>query len=193
MRRSLRALQLLAVAVSTLTGACAGCGPETTSFRALDKGDDAELPGAAYDVRMGESPIATVHVWSNGGYVSISKQPMTHVGFEIRNTSPQPIAFDTDALELTTFDNTATQLPRAEITSIEPSGPTLRPVRPGAAILIGAYFAIPVRPRAVEAMQIGWALRTGDLRYVQFTRFTRDDDYPVVDAPHTADVIRMRD
>jgi hypothetical protein len=69
---------------------------------------------------------------------------------------------------------------------MEPVGPSLRPIRSGTAILLGAYFMIPVPPRAVETMQIGWAVRASDQRYLQATRFTRDDEFPVVDAPRTA-------
>jgi hypothetical protein len=180
--------QLAAVVACMLIGACTSCDPETTTFRTIEKGDDSGRPGAAYDVRMDDLPIARVHVWSNGGYVSASDEPMTHVGFEIHNINSQTIAFDTDALKLTLFDNTAAKVPGGGIASVEPAGPSLRPIRPGTAILLGAYFMIPVHPRAVETMEIEWAMRTGDQRYLQVTRFTRDDAFPVVDAPRTAPV-----
>jgi hypothetical protein len=159
------------------------CGPETTSFRAAETTDEPNRPGppsAAYDVAMAEQPIAQVHVWSNGGYLSISEEPMTHVGFEIRNTSAWPIQFDGDALTLTVFDNTAAALPVAEISSVEPLGPTLHSIRPGDSLLLGAYFHVPVRPRAVDTMAVQWALRADGKRYLQVTRFTRNDDAPVV-------------
>ncbi|HEU4733392.1 MAG TPA: hypothetical protein VFT22_36115 [Kofleriaceae bacterium] len=141
---------------------------------------------------MNEQPIAQVHVWSNGGYISIGGEPMTHIGFEIHNASLRPIVFDEDALVLIAFDNAGAELPGVRLMSIEPIGPTLRPVRPGATLILGGYFMIPVRPRAVDAMQVQWALRAGDQRYLQVTRFTRDDDYPVLDAPRTAELRHPR-
>jgi hypothetical protein len=174
--------------------ACGACGSETTSFRATDKTDDADRPGppgATYDVRMAEQPIALVHVWSKGGYLSIGDEPMTHIGFEIHNAGALPVVFDGDALALTVFDNTATALPPARITSVEPLGPAQRPIRPGATVILGAYFAVPVRPRAVDTMQVQWALRAGDQRYLQLTRFARDDDAPVV-APHPIEARRTK-
>src|SRR5690349_21075266 len=73
--------------------AVAACGPETTSFRTTDRGDGSERagpPAAAYVVR----DAAQVRVWSNGGYIGSSDEPMTHVAFEIRAT--RPVVFDSD-------------------------------------------------------------------------------------------------
>jgi hypothetical protein len=181
---------LAGIAAIVIVWACGACGPETTSFRATDKTADATSdtkrpgpPAAAYDVRMADQPIAEVHVWSNGGYVSTGDEPMTHVGFEIRNASALPIVFDGDALTLTVFDRAAAALPATRVTSAEPLSPAQRTIQPGAILLLGAYFAIPIRPRAVERMVVQWALRAGDQRYLQVTRFARDDDGSVV-APH---------
>lgn len=179
---------------SIVVGACGACGSEATSFRPTDSADRSERPGppsAAYDVRMAEQPIALVHVWSKGGYLSASEEPMTHVGFDIHNTSARPIVFDSDALALSVFGHTAAALPATRMTSVEPLGPTERPIRPGETILLGAYFLVPVRPRAVETMQVQWALRAGDQRYLQLTGFARDDDDPVV-APHPVEAYREK-
>jgi hypothetical protein len=172
--------------------ACAACGPETTSFRTTDKGDASERvgpPAAAYDVRLGDPPIAQVqvHVWSNGGYLSPSGEPMTHVGFELRNTSTQPVVFDGDALALAVFDSSATALPPSHFTTITPLGPSQIQIQPGATVVLGSYFTIPVRPRAVDSMRIKWSLRLRDKRYVQITSFTRDDDAPGFDNPRRVD------
>jgi hypothetical protein len=129
---------------------------------------------------MAEQPIAEVHLWSKGGYISVSEDPMTHIGFEIHNTSAWPIMFDANALELTLFDGIAAPLPKAQSVSLEPISRAQRPIRPGETTILGAYIVIGVRPRAVSTMQVQWALRAGDQRYVQVTRFARDDDYPVV-------------
>jgi hypothetical protein len=140
---------------------------------------------------MDHQPIAEVRLWSNGGYISIGEQPMTQVGFEIRNTSTAPIMFDGDVLALSVFDHTAGALPATQITSVEPRGPAQRLILPGASVFVGAYFALPVRPRAVDTMQVQWALRAGGQRYLQVTQFARDDDAGVV-APHPIEARGMK-
>src|SRR5512140_3714241 len=170
--------------------ACAACGPETTSFRTTDKGDGSERggpPAAAYDVRLADQAVAQVHVWSNGGYLSAAGEPMTHVGFEIQNTSAQPIVFDGDALDLTVFDASSKALPPSHFTTITPLGPSQLQIQPGATVTLGSYFTIPVRPRAVDTMRIKWSLRARDKRYIQITRFARDDEAPVLETPRRAD------
>jgi hypothetical protein len=89
------------------------------------------------------------------------------------------------------FGNTAAALPATRITAVEPQGPAQRSIRSGQAVILGAYFAVPVRPRAVETMQVQWALRAGNQRYLQVTRFARDDDGPVV-APHPIEARREK-
>jgi hypothetical protein len=187
--------RFVGVLASIVLGACGACGPEITSFRSLDKGDGSHRagpPSAAYDVRMADLPVADVHVWSNGGYISIDEEPMTHIGFEIHNTSARSIVFEDNAVELTVLDNTTSALPPTRIASIEPVGPAQRSIRSGATIMLGGYFVLPVRPRAVAAMQVRWALRAGGQRYLQVTRFTRDDDDPVVDAPDGIEARRVK-
>ena len=161
----------------------AACGPETTSFRTTDRADEAERagpPAAAYDVRLSDQPIAKVHVWSSGGYVSISHEPMTHIGFEIQNTSSHPIVFDGDALELVVFDASFAALPPTRFMTTTPLGPAQLPIAPGKTITLASYFLLPVRPRVVDTMQVRWSLRANDQTYLQITRFTRDDDFPIL-------------
>ena len=76
--------------------------PDTTSFRPFERVDPehAGPPRVAYDVKFTEHRAARAHVWSSGGYVSSTDQPMTHIGFEIRNATTRPLAFDADAMEL---------------------------------------------------------------------------------------------
>jgi hypothetical protein len=170
--------------LSVVIAACAACGPETTSFRTTDKSDDRPgPPAAAYDVRLVDQPVALVHVWSNGGYISSTDEPMTHIGFEIRNVSTEPVVFDGDALELMLLDHAAMTLPPARFTTIAPLGPSQIKIKPGATVVLGCYFMIPVRPHLVHHMRIRWALRTNGQRYDQTTSFTRADDAPVIDYP----------
>jgi hypothetical protein len=167
----------------SITPLLAACGPETTSFRTTDRADEAERAGpraAAYDVQLAGQPIAQVHVWSSGGYVSISDEPMMHIGFEIHNTSSQPIVFDGDALELVVFDASFAALLPTRFMAIAPLGPAQIPIAPGKTVTLASYFLLPVRPRVVDTMQIRWSLRANDQPYVQITRFTRDDDFPIL-------------
>jgi hypothetical protein len=154
------------------------CGSEVTSFRPADRGDEPDHggpPAASYDVRVAEQPIADVRVWSTGGFISVSDEPMAQIGFEIRNRSSQRIAFDCDALELTVFDTTLTTLPPTRLTRLAPLGPPQVEVMPGKTAMLAAYFQLPVRPRAIDFMRVRWSLRSSDQRYSETTSFRRDD------------------
>jgi hypothetical protein len=164
--------------------AVAACGTETTTFRTTDRTDADDHPGSAaaiYDVRLGAA-TAVVHVWSNGGYIGTSDDPMTHVGFEIRNTGSRPIVFDSDALELVLFDSQGARLPTARFTAVTPLGPARVPIAGHATVALDAYFRIPVRPRVVEQMRARWVLLAGNKHDVQYTSFVRDDS-PIVTDP----------
>lgn len=167
------------VAVLVAIAACGG--PETTSFRTTDRGDNTDRagpPAAAYDVHG-----ANVHVWTNGGYIGSSDEPMTHVGFEIRNTSAQPIVFDGDALQLVAFDRNGAPLPPVAFAAITPLGPSQIAIAHDATVTFDAYFKLPVRPRVVDSMRVHWSLRAGAASHGEVTTFVRDDAFPVVDPP----------
>ena len=160
--------------------ALAACGPETTSFRTTDKGDELVPSAAAYEVRL-DRAVANVHVSSNGGYVSAGEEPMTHVAFEIQNLGRVPIDFDSDALSLRVFGREGVALPPATFAMVTPLGPAQVTIAPGTTATLESYFVIPVRPRAVESMRVRWSLRAGDARFVEETSFVRDDGFPVLD------------
>jgi hypothetical protein len=177
------------LATLSLAVLAAACGPETTTFRTVDKGDATQRPGppsAAYDVELAALPAAHVHLWSNGGYVSSAGDPSTHIGFEIHNLGTRPLVFDSDALELVVVDNSATAFP-ARFTALTPAGSPQIQIAPGDTMIIASYFVIPIRPRAVDSMRLRWTLRSGDQTHEQVTSFVRDDGHPVVDHPRTAD------
>lgn len=178
-------MQRLAVffVVATAGAAAMACGPEATSFRTTDRSDPdhAGPPSAAYDVYLGGQLAARAHVWSNGGYVSSGNEPMTHVGFEIRSATMQPLTFDADALELIVFDSAGATLPPTRFTTITPLGPSLIVVPPASTVILGAYFLLPVRPRTVETMHVRWTLRRDGDEYHQITGFVRDDDAPIIE------------
>ncbi|HET9993401.1 MAG TPA: hypothetical protein VFQ65_32920 [Kofleriaceae bacterium] len=162
--------------------AMAACGTESTSFRTTDHGDGSEHAAAVYVVR----DVAQVRVWSNGGYIGSSEEPMTHVGFEIHNTSGRAISFDADALGLAVFDKYGAPLPATRYVAVTPLGPAQVPIASGTTATLDSYFLLPVRPRTVETMSVRWTLQLGDARAAQITTFVRDDDYPVTEPP-TAD------
>jgi hypothetical protein len=160
------------------------CGSEVTSFRPAERGDEPDRvgpPAASYEVRVAEHPVADVRVWSTGGYISVGNEPMAQIGFEIRNTSSQMIAFDCDALELTVFDATLTTLPPTRLNQLAPLGPPQIEVMPGKTAMLAAYFQLPVRPRVVDFMRVRWSLRTGDQRHLETTSFRRDDGTRMID------------
>jgi hypothetical protein len=169
----MRGLQLAALFV------LAACGPETTSFRTVDASDPDRPSAALYAVRG----AARVDVWSNGGYFGSAGEPMTHVGFEIRNTSSAPIVFDSDALRLVVFGAYGVPLPPARFSAVTPLGPAQLSIAPGATRTLEAYFVLPVRPRMIDAMRVRWSLKIGDAGHDVLSSFTRDDDYPVLDSP----------
>jgi hypothetical protein len=154
--------------------AIAACTTETTSFRPTDRGDASDRAGplaAAYVV----GSAAQVHVWSNGGYIGSSDEPMTHVAFEIRNTSAHTVVFDGDRVGLALFDQRHAPLPAARFVTLTPIGPARVPIASGATAELDAYFLLPVRPRVVESMRLHWTLLIDDERSEQLTTFVRDD------------------
>lgn len=173
-------MRTLGIAAVCAVAACGG--PETTSFRTTDRGDGLQ-PGAAYNLRDG----AIVHVTSNGGYIASSDEAMTHVGFEIRNTSKHTVVFDGDALALALFDKHGAPLPAARFVSVTPLGPAQVPIASGTTKTLDAQFLLPVRPRVVDTMRVSWTLGIDDARDQQVTSFVRDDDYPVSEPPARVD------
>lgn len=159
------------------------CGPETTSFRTTDRADATDRAAASYSVRLEGREMASVHVSSNGGYISSTDEPMTHIGFEIRNTSARSITFDTDKLQLDLTGMRGAPLPSAAFTTVTPLGPAHVSIAPGATTALDAYFLLSVRPRVVESMRLHWSLDLPAARYEQVTTFVRDDEYPVTAPP----------
>lgn len=157
----------------------AACGSETTSFRPTDANDPAR-PAAA---RIAVAKDIRVDVWSNGGYLGSSDEPMTHVGFEIQNGGTSPIVFEARQLALDVFDKRGAALPSARFVAVSPLGPDQIAVAPGETKTLDAYFLIPVRPRVIETMRVHWRIRIEDRHYRQTSSFVRDDDYPVADPP----------
>jgi len=173
------------VRFAVLLSIASACAPETTSFRTTEKNDEPHANGvsaAAYDVAIGGDPIAHVRVWSSGGYLSTTDEPMSHAGFEIRNTGTRTILFDGDALEMIVFDGDSIARP-ASFASLIPTGALQVQVRSGATAVLGAYFSIPVRPRAVERMLVRWSLTSDEDQYAQVTNFIRDDNASVSESP----------
>jgi hypothetical protein len=175
--------RLAALAAVAIAGATAACGPEITSFRTTDRSDPQRIgpPSAAYEVLLGGQLAATAHVWSTGGYVSSADEPMTQVGFEIDSRASRPLTFDAEALELVVYDETGAALPATRFTAITPLGPALVTVPAASTVVLGAYFALPVRPRSVASMVARWTLRGDADEYRQVTGFVRDDDAQVVE------------
>lgn len=157
----------------------AACGPETTSFRTVDAGDPDRPSAALYTT----GDAVRIDVWSSGGYVAANGEPMTHVGFEIRNTSRAPIVFDSDALRLVVSGAHGAPLPPARFSALTPLGPAQVSIAPGTTKTLEAYFVLPVRPRVIDAMRVHWSVRIGDAGHDAMSSFTRDDDYPVLDPP----------
>ena len=172
-------LGLVLLAAGVVVAGVTACGPDTTSFRPTDRTDPSHAgpPSAVYDVYLAGQLVARTHVWSNGGYLSSGDEPMTHVGFEISSTTLRALAFDADALELAAFDSDGGALPAPKLTSITPSGgPPLINVPAASTVVLGAYFALPARPRSIGSMQVRWTLRTDAEEYRQVTGLVRDDD-----------------
>jgi len=167
----------LAVAVAVASGEC---GSETTSFRPVDHVDARRggPPSTSYEIAIAGELVGKAHVWSSGGYVSSSGEPMTHVGFEIKNATLQTLTFDADVLELAVFDPNGAALPPARLTRLMPLGPSLIMVPPGGTAMFATYFQMSVPPRSIDRMQVRWTLRKGGDEYQQVTAFVRDGSEP---------------
>jgi hypothetical protein len=183
--------RLAVLIVATLaSGACSACGPETTSFRTTDRTDITRVgpPSAAYEVYLAGQLAAKTHVWSSGGFISSSDDTMTHIGFEISNTSPRPVVFDSHALELVAFNGKGETLPPPRLATITPLELPLVTIAPGETMMLAAYFQLAVRPRSVDSMELRWTVRAGSDEYHQITGFVRDDDAQIVERLPPADL-----
>ena len=159
--------------------ALAACTAETTSFRATDASDPSRPTAAMHAVSDG----VRVDVWSNGGYIGASDEPMTHVGFEVRNTTATQVVFDSDSLALAVFDKRGATLAPARFVAVTPLGAAKLAIGAGETKTFDAYFLIPVTPRAIETMRVRWQLWIGNRAHAQTSSFVRDDDYPVLEPP----------
>jgi hypothetical protein len=164
--------------------AFASCTPETTEFRATEETDPSDPErGASYRIRVGQRGAACVQVWSYGGYVGTSDEPMTHVGFDIRNTGAEPLVFDVSDLRLAIQGPQGRKLPLPKLTSVTPLGPEKIRIPPGSSTRFDSYFQLTTPPAEVEKMQVRWALSAGSAETEHLTTFVRavDDDMPVLE------------
>jgi len=163
------------VRVALFAVAAASCTPETTSFRSTDRVDSSnpDVPTAAiYDLR----DVARIRVWSTGGFIGSSEDPMTQIGIQVDNLGRRPIVFDGDAAALAIFDDQGVALAEPVLTSIVPLGPSQVTIAPKASATLDLYFKLPVRPRQVASMRARWAVIAEGERIVRTTNFVRDDD-----------------
>jgi hypothetical protein len=165
--------------------ALASCTPDTTEFRTTDESDPSDPErGASYRLRVGQHGSARVQVWSYGGYVGTSDEPMTHVGFDIHNTGTQPLVFDVSDLRLAVEDAQARKLPPPKLTSVTPLGPEKIRIPPGSSAMFDSYFQLKTQPADVEKMQVRWTLSADSSEIEQHTTFVRtadDDGMPVLE------------
>jgi hypothetical protein len=169
--------------LATIPLAVATCTPsETTQFRTTDQSDPSEPDkGASYRLRIGERGAARVQVWSNGGYLGTSDEPMTHVGFDIHNTGAVPLEFDVNALRLAIEGEHDADLPPPKFVAITPLGPSRIAIAPGSSSMFDSYYELSTKPTEVEKMEVRWKLAAGNTSIDQLTTFVRDDDAQVVE------------
>lgn len=168
--------------LATIPLAVATCTPETTSFRTTDQTDPSEPDkGASYRVRIGERGAARVQVWSNGGYIGTSEEPMTHVGFDIHNTGAVPLVFDVNAMQLVVEGEHDAELPPPKFVAVTPLGPSRIAIAPGSSSMFDSYYELSTKPREVEKMEVRWKLSAGSAAIDQLTTFVRDDAAPFVE------------
>ncbi len=151
------------------------CTPETTSFRSTDRIDsyDPELPSPAiYDIEE----VARVRVWSGGGYIGTSEDPMTHVGIAIDNVGTRPLVFDSTAVSLALYDEAHALLPAPELRVVVPLGPAIVTVPPGEHATFELHFKLDVRPSRVAAMTLRWSVSSRGERIARTTDFVREDE-----------------
>lgn len=161
--------------IAMLAALLIACTPDTTSFRATDRTDssDPELPSPAiYDI----DGVARVRVWSQGGYIGTSEDPMTHVGIAIENIGKQPVLFDGDTVSLALYDETGATLPAPELRVIVPLGPTKATIAPGARATFELHFKLAVKVSRVAGMKFRWKLVAGTEPIARTTSFVREDE-----------------
>lgn len=152
------------------------CTPDTTSsFRSTERIDsqDPELPSpAVYDL----AGVARVRVWSTGGYIGTSDDPMTQIGIAVENTGKRPLVFDGDAASLALYDEAGALLPAPQLAVISPLGPSKITIAPGARTTLELHYKLDVKLGRVAAMTARWTLIAGKERIARTTGFVRDDE-----------------
>jgi len=161
--------------ITMLAALLVACTLDTTSFRSTDRIDssDPELPSpAVYDLEN----VARVRVWSGGGYVGTSEDPMTHVGIAIQNTGKQPVIFEDDAVSLALYGKDRVALPAPELRVVVPLGPSKVVIAPGERATFELHFQLGVKLARVAAMTLRWSVMSGGQIIVRTTDFVRDDE-----------------
>jgi hypothetical protein len=165
-------MKRLLAAIPLAFGACA---PETTDFRTTDQSDPSDSDRASYRLQVGDRGAARVQVWSKGGYIGTSDEPMTHVGFDIDNTGTVPLVFDVDALHLEVAGSDDRELPTPRFVAVTPLGPAKIAIPPGTTSTFNSYFELRSHPTEVEKMEVRWKLSAGSADIDQLTSFVRED------------------
>jgi hypothetical protein len=161
--------------IAMLAALLVACTPDTTSFRSTERIDssDPELPSpAVYDLEN----VARVRVWSGGGYIGTSQDPMTHVGIAIQNIGKQPVIFDDDAVSLALYGEDRVPLPAPELRVVVPLGPSKVVIAPGERATFELHFKLGVKLARVAAMTLRWSVMSGGEVIVRTTDFVRDDE-----------------
>jgi hypothetical protein len=128
---------------------------------------------AEYELTTRKGDLGDVKVWSPGARimeVNGVNRTVVHVGFEVDNSSNQPIDLEDLALDQAT-------LHRQIVSGVQPAridGATT--VQPGRVNEINAYFPLPagVSPQQVNAFRIRWRIHSPDVVYSQHTPFIQN-------------------
>jgi hypothetical protein len=168
------------VAVGLL--ASAGC-TRATSREAVHPTENATATehgelASEYHLRTNAGDIGTAKVWSHGAYradVGGTDQTVIRVGFEIENTSSQPIVFDPQMTRLASVE-----IDKRELTDIPVSmGQGRYIINPHSEGEVDAYFILPtgVMPQQVDSFNLMWAVNSGGQTFSEFTNFNQDEYY----------------
>lgn len=160
--------------MSVLLISAGGCAARTAAYEPVNATgrSGGGLPAAMYSVSIEKTRLASVKVWSGGGYqatIDGKEMPVVELRVRIRNQSDSPITLDTAGSDLELVNNDGA-IAVAD-TPVRVDGDTT--VAPGALGRFGLIYALPsgLEPGSVVSLELNWELNTGKGPYTQSTAF----------------------
>jgi hypothetical protein len=151
------------------------CGSTTENFLPSERATSRSPEGytaAEYQIQGETGSLGEVKVWSRGAYRSeVDGAPRTvlHVGFDIDNSSDEPLTLDSGRISLD-----YASLNDKTLVNLQPDRVVGQAAVPAhASHSVQAFFVLPhgFSPQNLDAFRVQWAISNGEITYSQRTPF----------------------